>query len=138
MLLQFALSYAITATIQRVPIFDGGLWDSVMLGSLLSLHMLLLVEYVFTLFDEMSGRRYYRYQAISIILSVLLVLMLVLGNTVFSGYAITCVIIMSVMALYAIVFAFIAHSEYEVFWMIANIVVAIFNIIGAVYFWFKM
>lgn len=138
MLLQFALSYAITTTIQRVPIFDGSLWDSVVLGSLLSLHMLLLVEYVFTLIDKISGRRYYRYQTTSIILSVLLVLMLVLGNTVFSGYAITCVIIMSVMALYAIIFAFVSHSEYEVFWMIANIVVAIFNIIGAVYFWFKM
>lgn len=94
-LLLLVLSFAISAAILKTPIFSIRLWDSVTLGIVLSLNLLLEAGYIFLLFKEISGRYYYAYQTLPVILSVLFVIMLILGITVFSGHAITCVIIMS-------------------------------------------
>ena len=134
-LMHLLMGTAVAATLRQIPFFDGGKVDAIILGVLLSIHLLLMSESVYVLAQDWR-RRCYRYSTLPTVFFVIGLLLMFLVGPLLD--AITCVILALVMGVYAGGLAFVALFDDEkghAFW---DIIVAIGNLAVAVIYMFRI
>lgn len=133
-----AISCIASVVILNNPVFDTKIWDGVALGIILALNTTPIVVFICFMIDSMARKRCYIYETTPITLSAIFAVMLILGFTAFSEYAITVVLVMVALAINAIAWSIIAHNDREKAWMVVNIIIALINIIFAIFFSLKI
>lgn len=133
-----ALSCSACVAVLNNPVFSAKFWDGIALGILLALNTTLIVIFLVLIIDSMIRKPYYSYEIMPFVASIFFAITLILGFTVFSGYAVSVVFVMAALAIISIVWAIIAHNDYEDTWMVVNAIVALLSTAAAVFFSFRI
>lgn len=133
-----ALSCSSCVAVFSNPVLSTKFWDGIALGIVLALNTALIVIFLMLIIDSIIRKPYYSYEIKPFVASVFFAITLILGFTVFSGYAVSVVLVMAALAIISIVWAIIAHNDYEDTWMVVNAIVALLSTIAAVFFSFRI